>query len=506
MSSLDKVNLGKGKIAGAKSGVSRAVNAMDKLCIELSGILEKKADPDFQERTALRIAEEINSKKVLIREKLDHMEATGVLLIEAISSVEDAATAKQADETIKKIEEDMDDYFTKYENLRKKHANTLEEVYKLSSPKKPPSKRSSQQLSETDNPNSYDRFTPQSDLKPTFLDQDSTMIEINHWCSQLTNYLKMGYRGNLPKKGISLHLAPLMHASWIQALDAKKLEELPLEEITEIIKEEGKLRMPVHQRRLQLLKARRNQTRHTEFIFQLEKLMSVAEFTTMTQDEMLIHIFAETADPTMSRIALEVLASEKTSTDELRTRVTETESALWYKGTQKLGKIAKQIQGERKYCETCKGKSHNTKDCWGKCEICKKFGHKTEICRYNPVNLSSENQQDRANRAGKKKKDKKTGIPAMEKTQIEEDNQSYTSKRAKRVGATNIAKRATFKYPGLNAILSNMKQEDQKEWGEGVCKALRAKSARSQDNPTVHGTVWSKRNGGISTEVASIMD
>ena len=308
-----------------------------------------------------------------------------------------------------------------------------------------------------------------------------------------------------------------MHASWIQALDAKKLEELPLEEITEIIKEEGKLRMPVHQRRLQLLKAKRNQTRHTEFIFQLEKLMSVAEFSTMSPDEMLIHIFAETADTTMSKIALEVLASAKPTTAELRTRVTETESALWYKGTPNLGKIANHIQGEGRYCETCKGKSHNTSDCWGKCEICGKFGHKTEICRYNPANLQNNAKVAKK----KKKKNKKQGKSAVEKPQetetadgeesesedeSEEDSPRYQSQRANRVGVPNLAKRTLFKTPGLNAILSNMEIEEQRKWGEGVFQALRAKSARSQDNPTVHGTVWSKRNGGLYTEVASIMD
>ena len=51
-----------------------------------------------------------------------------------------------------------------------------------------------------------------------------------------------------------------------------------------------------------------------------------------------------------------------------------------------------------------------------------------------------------------------------------------------------------------------MNDKDKKEWGEGVFKALRAKSARSPDNPTVQGTMWSQRNGGRSTEVAAIMD
>ena len=51
-----------------------------------------------------------------------------------------------------------------------------------------------------------------------------------------------------------------------------------------------------------------------------------------------------------------------------------------------------------------------------------------------------------------------------------------------------------------------MNEEETKKWGEGVFQALRAKSARSPDNPAVQGKMWAKRNGGRSTEVAAIMD
>ena len=160
-------------------------------------------------------------------------------------------------------------------------------------------------------------------MKPTFLDQDSDMVEINLFCEQFTNYLNMGYRGNPPTTGISLHLSPLMHSSWMQALTPKGLTDKNLGQLVSIIQEEGRLRTPVHQRRLQLFKAKRQQTRHTEYIFMLEKLMSVAEFEDLTADEMLIHLFADTAEITMSRIALviqilEVLSPEESQIETLQ--------------------------------------------------------------------------------------------------------------------------------------------------------------------------------------------
>lgn len=80
-----------------------------------------------------------------------------------------------------------------------------------------------------------------------------------------------------------------------------------LKELINAIKEEGKLRMPCHQRRLQLLEAKRNSEKHSDFLFKLESLMSVAELKNMTEDDMIMHLFAETANTTMSKLALELL-------------------------------------------------------------------------------------------------------------------------------------------------------------------------------------------------------
>ena len=64
----------------------------------------------------------------------------------------------------------------------------------------------------------------------------------------------MGYRSNPIQTGIYMHLGPLMHESWSTALDAKDPDDKSLDQIAELIREERKLRMPQHQRRLKLLK------------------------------------------------------------------------------------------------------------------------------------------------------------------------------------------------------------------------------------------------------------
>ena len=79
------------------------------------------------------------------------------------------------------------------------------------------------------------------------------------------------------------------------------------------------------------------------------------------------------------------------------------------------------------------------------------------------------------------------------------------SNRAARVGMPpEMARRALFNY--LNKELSNMSAEATKEWGQGIFKALKAKSAINDDYHIVMGKIWSKINGGISTKVDTIMD
>ena len=324
-----------------------------------------------------------------------------------------------------------------------------------------------------------------------------------------------------------------MNSTWLQALEVKKIKEKNLDEIIQLIEEEGRLRMPRHQRRLQLLKAKRNAGKHSDFLFTLETLMGVSEFDSMTPDEMVLHLFAEHADNTMSKIALDILAKTKPTVDELRHQVAVTENAIWYKQKDGFqGKVA--YSGER-FCVDCKSKSHSTQECWGLCDTCGRRGHKSQNCRQNP-NRSGDGGQgppappraQSAQEKKKKKKKKKKAKTAADKPQDGQTGQSETenneeseselseeesptkplvNSRAQRVNLPpeGGAKRALFK-PDLNTQLSNMTEDEAEIWGEGVFKALRAKAAKTEDNPVVMATAWSKLNSGISTRTDAVMD
>ena len=81
-------------------------------------------------------------------------------------------------------------------------------------------------------------------------------------------------------------------------------------------------------KKISVVKAKRGSEKHSDFLYNLKNLMSVAEFTTMTSGEMFIYLFAETADNTISRPVLEILAGSKPSVTELRTKVMDLELFL----------------------------------------------------------------------------------------------------------------------------------------------------------------------------------
>ena len=77
-----------------------------------------------------------------------------------------------------------------------------------------------------------------------------------------------------------------------------------------------------------MLKPKRGNAKHSDILYTLENLMSVAEFKEMTADEMIIHMCPEKADNTMSRLALEVLAGTKTTVTKFRIKITEAEKSM----------------------------------------------------------------------------------------------------------------------------------------------------------------------------------
>ena len=88
--------------------------------------------------------------------------------------------------------------------------------------------------------------------------------------------------------------------------------------------------MPKHQRCIALIQAKKESEIHSDFLEQISEKFSVAEYDEMTGDEFQIHLFIESPDAHMQKLATELLGKENSTMQKLKVKVKETENALWY--------------------------------------------------------------------------------------------------------------------------------------------------------------------------------
>ena len=150
----------------------------------------------------------------------------------------------------------------------------------------------------------------------------------------------------------------------------------------------------------------------------LEKSMEVCEWETMSKDEFLTHLFAESADMTMSKIAVEILSGKKPTVAELRNKIAETENSLWYNPNRNMnmGKYAWGPGGaggqvpQGGFCKPCGSTSHWESQCFGVCPHCSRRGHKPDWSHKAPgkdLPPIPPVDHEQAKAAGEKKKEKK---------------------------------------------------------------------------------------------------
>ena len=159
---------------------------------------------------------------------------------------------------------------------------------------------------------------------------------------------------------------------------------------------------------MDLLKAKRGSETHSDFLDKLGNLLSAAEFDQMTGDEMVIHLFKESADAQMARIAMDILEKENPTMRKLKVKVKETENGVLY--SQKKLWESSNIP-EIKILQTMQFKDPQHEQVMGILRI----NHKKEYCKQkdNKINPTS-NRANKGTDKKKTKRKKKTSKKAME--------------------------------------------------------------------------------------------
>ena len=115
-------------------------------------------------------------------------------------------------------------------------------------------------------------------------------------------------------------------------MKSRGVQDQSLEENLRALIDESSLLCPVHQRRIEFLKERRNSSSHLELLQRLEERVELMEFESLRKQSLLSHLFIEDSDYEMTKITTKLLAKNPGGNlDELRTIVKTIESSNWYK-------------------------------------------------------------------------------------------------------------------------------------------------------------------------------
>ena len=96
---------------------------------------------------------------------------------------------------------------------------------------------------------------------------------------------------------------------------------------------------PEYGRRMDLLKMRRGSQDHSQWLHKLEAAMELTKWEEWNKESMIVHLFLESADTEMSKLATTMLSKEKVDLSELRMQIRAVENSVWYKPNNNQAKI-----------------------------------------------------------------------------------------------------------------------------------------------------------------------
>ena len=328
---------------------------------------------DVQNKDLVGAAKEITDLVSATKEAYKKIEDTNTKLEAKLIILDRKGEVPDVDKSMTELSEACQDYWEKWETVR-----TTNKMILMEADFTVKNIGTNSQVGSGSAPTEFIRFNPAPDTRPSFLERESQMLEVITWIEQATYYVKTGFKNQPPQTGSLVHLSALINPTWLQSIESKGAKMETLEGIMNLIRIEAEIRNPLHARRIQLLKAALKKTgSHSDHLQKLEREMEICDWESMTKDQFLIHLFAESADMTMSKIAMEILSSKNPTVAELRSKIAETENSLWYGSNRNLnmGKFAGGAPGfgaggaggaigpvgqppQGRFCKPCNSSSH----------------------------------------------------------------------------------------------------------------------------------------------------
>ena len=170
-------------------------------------------------------------------------------------------------------------------------------------------------------------------MRPALLERKTSFAEAKHFTEIFTNYLENGYGGGarVPQQMVAVQLQPFVCEIWWSQMIQLDIKNKNLKEAMEVVMAVASENNPVHGRRMDLLKMRRGSQDHSQWLYKLETAMELTKWEEWTKESMIVHLFLESADTEMSKLATAMLSKEKVDLSELRMQIRAVENSVWYK-------------------------------------------------------------------------------------------------------------------------------------------------------------------------------
>ena len=170
---------------------------------------------------------------------------------------------------------------------------------------------------------SFATFKQQADLKPSMLEREANYAEARHFTEIFGNYLENGYGGasRVPQQMISVQLQPFVNELWWAQMVNMNIKKKDLKGAMQVVMDVASENNPVHGRRMDLLKMRRGSMDHSTWLYKLETAMELTQWKDWTKEAMIIHLFLESADTEMSKVATAMLAKDSVNLADLRMEI-----------------------------------------------------------------------------------------------------------------------------------------------------------------------------------------
>ena len=141
------------------------------------------------------------------------------------------------------------------------------------------------------------------------MNDSANLLEVKDFIMEFKNYIQSGYNmGEAIPAGHYVQMRNVLEHSWIERLDRRDAMKKDLIELCDLLHEEAEKKYPKHQRRINLLKMRKQQNESsTEFLRRVRRNLEVAEIKTMTEEELGMHIFIESSDQIIGKLAIDKL-------------------------------------------------------------------------------------------------------------------------------------------------------------------------------------------------------